>query len=308
MDVPVKLLIITGIGLTLMLVMVLALQHWARVKLGLQPFIAALRAVLQLAFVAIVLHGVFTYPWTAVIMLTVMLTVASITSGKRIAELPYGKRAAALGVIISAVTSGTLIFAMQMMELTVSNVIAIGGIITGNAMSGATLTGRKFLSASKANSGEIEGWFALGATSKVAFARISQISSQETLIPNLDQTKNTGLVTLPGAFVGALIGGASPIEAARFQLIVLVGVMLAQTICTIIVTRVLSRAGVIVVDADSTAKHHSPESTAEQEKTAAQEESETTQADSESAPDNKTAAASSAESSATGEAPQSQKS
>ena len=32
---------------------------------------------------------------------------------------------------------------------------------------------------------------------------------RESLIPNLDQTKSTGLVTLPGAFVGALFGGAT---------------------------------------------------------------------------------------------------
>ncbi|MDO5025330.1 MAG: ABC transporter permease [Trueperella sp.] len=263
MEIPVKLLIITGVGLSLMLVMVLALQRWARIKLSLQPLVAALRAVLQLTFVAVVLQGVFTYPWTAVLMLAVMLTVASATSGKRISELPYGRRAAALGIVVSATITGTLIFALQMMDLTVSNVIAIGGIITGNAMSGATLTGRNFLSASKANAGEIEGWLALGAPSRVAFARIAQISSQEALIPNLDQTKNTGLVTLPGAFVGALIGGASPIEAARFQLIVLVGVMLVQTICTIIVTRVLSQASVIVTDADSAPTHRSAESAEE---------------------------------------------
>ena len=53
---------------------------------------------------------------------------------------------------------------------------------------------------------------------------------RESLLPTLDQTKSTGLVTLPGAFVGALFGGASPVVAAQFQLVVLAGVALAMTL------------------------------------------------------------------------------
>jgi len=30
------------------------------------------------------------------------------------------------------------------------------------------------------------------------------------LVPGLDQTRTVGLVTLPGAFVGVLLAGASP--------------------------------------------------------------------------------------------------
>ena len=50
------------------------------------------------------------------------------------------------------------------------------------------------------------------------------------LIPTVDQTKTTGLVTLPGAFVGAIFGGLSPLEAGRFQIVVLVGLLCAQSI------------------------------------------------------------------------------
>ncbi|RPA16552.1 hypothetical protein EGT56_00030 [Arachnia propionica] len=52
-------------------------------------------------------------------------------------------------------------------------------------------------------------------------AWLRRLSVRESLLPNLDQTRNTGLVTLPGAFIGALFGGASPVEAAMFQLTML---------------------------------------------------------------------------------------
>jgi putative ABC transport system permease protein len=61
------------------------------------------------------------------------------------------------------------------------------------------------------------------------------------MLPGLDQTKSTGLVTLPCAFVGALFGGASPAQAAQFQLVVLAGIALAMLITGVTVTRLVGR-------------------------------------------------------------------
>ncbi len=52
----------------------------------------------------------------------------------------------------------------------------------------------------------------------------------EALLPGLDQVKTTGVVTLPGAFIGVLLGGGSPVQAATAQALVLFGIMAAQTI------------------------------------------------------------------------------
>ena len=59
---------------------------------------------------------------------------------------------------------------------------------------------------------------------------IARDSDFEALVPALDQTRTVGLVTLPGAFVGALLGGASAGRAARFQIVVLVGLLCAEAI------------------------------------------------------------------------------
>ena len=98
---------------------------------------------------------------------------------------------------------------------------------------------RDFLRAARTRSTEVESWLALGATSSQAHAEIGREAVRESLLPNLDQTKSTGLVTLPGAFVGALFGGASPVEAAQFQLVVLAAVLLAISVTGIVVTRIV---------------------------------------------------------------------
>ena len=71
----------------------------------------------------------------------------------------------------------------------------------------------------------------------------------EALTPGLDQTRATGLVTLPGTFVGALMGGASPLLAAQLQIAVLAGQTLAGTLATITLTSIITRTRVLPLSA-----------------------------------------------------------
>jgi putative ABC transport system permease protein len=125
-------------------------------------------------------------------------------------------------------------------------VVAVAGIVIVNIMSAATLDGSMFRRESVAQRPEIEAWLSLGATPSQAHEDIGHEAVRESLLPTLDQTKSTGLVTLPGAFVGALFGGASPIEAAQFQLVVLAGVALAMTLTGVVVTRMAGHSPYVV--------------------------------------------------------------
>ena len=40
-------------------------------------------------------------------------------------------------------------------------------------------------------------------------------------MPGIDQNRTVGLVTLPGAFVGVLIGSGDPVQAGAAQVLVL---------------------------------------------------------------------------------------
>ena len=78
--------------------------------------------------------------------------------------------------------------------------------------------------------GEVEGWLALGATHRQAIRDLGRRAVARSLVPALDQTRTAGLVSLPGAFVGLLLGGATPLQAAQVQLLVLVGLLAAQSV------------------------------------------------------------------------------
>ena len=235
-----------GARVLLLTAATVALGLWYGTGLRFFPLWAIARAGIQLTIVALLLRGVLEVPWTAAAFVLLMLTTASTTSMARIGELWHGREAAVLGVLAGALVSLAAIFLLQLADLEARYVVATGGIITGSAMSAATLAGRNFLRAARARAGEVEVWLALGAVPAAAHRDIGREAVRESLIPTLDQSKSTGLVTLPGAFVGALFGGASPAEAAKFQLVVLAGIALAMTITAIVVTTIAGRSPYIV--------------------------------------------------------------
>jgi putative ABC transport system permease protein len=235
-----------GARLLVLAAVTVALGLWYGTGLRLFPLWALTRAAFQLAVVALLLRGVLEVPWTAAAFVLLMLSSASLTAMGRTRELWRGREAAVIGVVAGALVSLGAILLLHLADLEARYVVATGGIVIGNAMSAATLSGRNFLRAARARASEVEAWLSLGATPATAHREIGREAVRESLIPSLDQSKSTGLVTLPGAFVGALFGGASPAGAAKFQLVVLAGVALAMTVTAIVVTTIAGRSPYVV--------------------------------------------------------------
>ncbi len=63
----------------------------------------------------------------------------------------------------------------------------------------------------------------------------------DALLPGLDQTRTVGLVTLPGAFVGVLLASGSAVQAGAVQILVLAGLLLAQTLAATLTVEFVSR-------------------------------------------------------------------
>ena len=229
-------------GLLVLTGLTLALLRWDGVGLGLFPLWAIARAVVQLSVIALLLRGILGVPWTVVGFVALMLSTASWTAMGRLRELWQGRRTAVAGVLCGALLTLVVVFGLHLVALQVRYLVAVGGIIIGNSMTAATLSGRNFLRGARARRDEVEAWLSLGATPAQAHEAIGREAVRESLLPTLDQTKSTGLVTLPGAFVGALFGGASPAQAAQFQLVVLAGIALTMTVTGIVVTRLAGRS------------------------------------------------------------------
>lgn len=207
------------------------------------PITAIGRGVLQLAVLAFVLHGLIGSWWGIAAALTVMAGIAMWTATGRL-----GGRTAA-PIVVTAMTVGVLVslsvvFVTGAVDFTPRYVLAMSGIVLGNAMTNTTLSGRSFRQLSADRWDEVEGWLAIGARPVQANLGVARDAAHTALVPSLDQTRTTGLVTLPGAFVGAIFGGLTPVEAGRFQVLVLAAIMACSTITATLTTRLLSRSAV----------------------------------------------------------------
>ncbi|HEY1529585.1 MAG TPA: ABC transporter permease [Galbitalea sp.] len=195
----------------------------------LQP-IAILRAVLQLAVLTIILAGVLSNGWWVALFLVVMVGAATWVVVRRLA-LGWSQAPVIAGIIVVAcAVPATIVFVTGAVDFSPRYVLAVGGIIVGNAMTVNTLMGRSLAAGFVSQRDEIEGWLALGATPRTASIRSVRLAASTALIPSTDQTRTTGIVTLPGAFVGAIFAGASVLVAAEFQLLVLASILVTGAI------------------------------------------------------------------------------
>lgn len=224
MEIPLEQLARYLLGLALLVATTQVLTRIFSLRLGALPVTAILRAVVQLGLIALVLRGIISFSWAAPLFFVLVLSTAAYTSGRHARPLHRGPAAATAGLALGAV------------------LIAMSGIIIGGTMTAVTLTARNFISQCEYRVGEIEGWWALGARSSQAFSEVRKHSIREALTPGLDQTRVTGLVTLPGTFVGALMGGAPPLLAAQMQIAVLAGQTLSGLIASLVFTAWISRA------------------------------------------------------------------
>ena len=123
--------------------------------------------------------------------------------------------------------------------------IPVAGILIGGAMTAVSLAGRRLREELTIRRGEVEAALALGLLRRDAVLEVTRSAAATALIPPLDQTRTVGLVSLPGAFVGVLLGGGTPVEAGATQLLVLIGLLAAETISVWAVTEFVARGRIL---------------------------------------------------------------
>ena len=228
------------VALVCLLAITVAVLAGAKVPRQWAPIAAIGRGLLQLALVALVLRGVITQLYWVAVALLVMFTVAAVTSTRRLGFNWRRLFQVALAMVAGVVVALGVVFLTGAIEFSARYLLAMGGIIIGNSMTIATLAGRRLVIGMNERWDQVEGWLSLGATPRQSTALIAREAAGEALLPSIDQTRTTGLVTLPGSFVGAIFGGASPLDAGRFQILVLASVLAAGAITAVILLHWLS--------------------------------------------------------------------
>ncbi|KAA8885621.1 ABC transporter permease [Nocardia colli] len=234
-----------GVGLAVLCVVLVgaaAAVYWVA-QLGpvrVAP-LAAARAVIQLAAVALILAAALAALWSSILVLVLMFGAAVFTAAQR---AQAGRSAAWLTVSIGAGSVATLLpmLVSGVVPLQGVAIVPIGGIILGGTMTATSLAARRALDTLTERFGEVEAALSLGFLERDARMEIIRTTATDALLPGVDQTRTVGLVTLPGAFVGVLVASGSAAHAAAVQVLVLLGLLLAQS-CAVAVTIELVATG-----------------------------------------------------------------
>jgi putative ABC transport system permease protein len=236
--------LVWGLG---MIAIAIGLSSWQRLGLEIPLAIATLRTVVQLLGVGYVLAFVFALnnPIAVLGILMVMLTIATITARNRI-----GKKIPRLLPVVF----GSIFFSTAL-TLTYTNLLIIqpetwyqpqyliplAGIVLGNAMNGAAIAGERLVSTISSSRLEIETHLSLGASPQQAVELYRKDAIRAGLIPTLNQMMVVGVVTLPGMITGQLLSGIDPLDAASYQILIMLMLAFTNLITTVLVTQGLTR-------------------------------------------------------------------
>jgi putative ABC transport system permease protein len=222
-----------GPGFVVLLVALVAVAAAAamigQLGVGRAVVTASGRAVLQLAVVSVVIAGVLRSPWATAAFVLLMLSVAVVTSARRVSSIRHGWPVVA-PIVAGVLPVGGAVLLAGTMPLTTIAVLPIAGILIGGAMTATSLAGRRALDELRQRHGEYEAALALGFTPRDAALEICRPTAGRALVPALDQTRTVGLVTLPGAFVGVMLGGGSAVQAGATQILVLIALLAVEAV------------------------------------------------------------------------------
>ena len=200
-------------------------------RLGLERSIAlaAGRMVAQLSLVGFVLKFVFdqTSPLLTAALALVMVAVAGHEALARQETRVGGWAAYGIG-------TGTLFFVGLLATVYTMTVIIgptpwyapryllpILGMILGNCLTGVALVFNAVTQAAKRERAAIESRLALGATRFEATSGVVVHAVRTGMMPILNTMAVTGIVSLPGMMTGQILAGADPVDAAKYQIMIM---------------------------------------------------------------------------------------
>ncbi|MGW5274685.1 ABC transporter permease [Streptomyces sp. NPDC004044] len=229
-----------GVVLALLLAAAAVVAAVASLGRSLEIGLAGLRAAVQLAAVSLLIGWVVRSLPALLGFVALMYAVAVRTAGRRIT----GNRTwwwAAVPIAAGVAPVIAVLLLTGLLPVRGIALIPVTGILIGGALTATVLGGRRALDELTMRRGEVEAGMALGLLDRDARMEIARPAASEALLPGLDQTRTVGLVTLPGAFVGMLLGGASPVQAGAVQLFVLVALMAVQAVAVATVLELVAR-------------------------------------------------------------------
>jgi len=218
------------LSIAALLVLAMAALSW-RMQLGLTGslLIAAARTVVQLLLIGLVLKTLFEHVdllWVSGIALIMLLAAGREVMARQQRRF-IGWWGFGLGTGAMFVSS----FAIAVLALTTiigtdpwytpQYAVPLLGMLLGNTMSGIALALDRLTQTAWQQRTIIEQRLMLGATRTEAIAEIRRDAMRSGMMPIINGMAAAGLVSLPGMMTGQILAGSPPLEAVKYQILIM---------------------------------------------------------------------------------------
>lgn len=213
-----------------LLVLLLGALSW-RMALGVGRGlgIAAARTVVQLLLVGLVLTAIFEHArlgWIALIALVMLLAAGheAMTRQERRFVGWWGFGLGALSMFVSSftLTVYTLVLVVGPEPWYAPQYsIPLLGMALGNTLTGIALALDRLTQNAWDRRHVIEQRLMLGENAAQAVADIRRLAMRSGMMPSINAMAVAGIVSLPGMMTGQILAGAPPLEAVKYQILIM---------------------------------------------------------------------------------------
>ncbi len=191
--------------------------------------IAAIRTVVQLLLIGLVLKALFAQVnlFYVAALSIFMLLVAGREVMARQQRRFGGLWGYGLGTLSMFISSFTLtIYALIVVVstdpwYTPQYAIPLLGMMLGNTMTGVSLALDKLTTTAWQQRAVIEARLILGQDWRTAIGDITRDSVRIGMIPMINAMAAAGIVSLPGMMTGQILSGTEPLEAVKYQILIM---------------------------------------------------------------------------------------
>lgn len=202
-----------------------------RLRLGLEKrlLVAGARMVVQLTLVGLVMKALFAVasPLFTALAALVMVLFAGREAMARQERRFKGFWSYGIGTG-SMMAAGTIVTVFALTTQVAADpwydpryTIPILGMILGNTMNGVSLGLDRLVSGAHQQRPAIEAQLMLGAEAPEAMRGVTRDAMRTALIPIINSMSATGLVALPGMMTGQILAGVEPVEAVKYQILIM---------------------------------------------------------------------------------------
>jgi putative ABC transport system permease protein len=200
-----------------------------RLGLARQMVIAAVRMVIQLLLLGLVLKvlfdlasPLFTSATALIMILFAGREVMARQSRKLTGWWAYGLGTTTMLIAGSVVTLFALTTQVRPDPWYEARVaLPLLGMILGNIMTGIAIGLDRLLNGMAREKSAIEARLALGHTITAAMSGVTREALRSGLIPIINSMSAVGLVSIPGMMTGQILAGVEPMEAVKYQLLIM---------------------------------------------------------------------------------------